>query len=427
MNERLLEIAGAVVGAFCSLDGTCSPDKHSNRAARHIWARTMLPRLLLTMAAANALTLPPDCGIATWRAGPSLVRVELDGGGKLNALTRSMWEALDAVLEDTDDALLITSGDAKAFSAGADVNAVASEPVDERRDFLRLEYETLEKLQERDAPTVAVADGVAFGAGAGVFMACDERIVTERSRLAMPECRIGIVPDAGALRFSDEALRARRRAVSGADGRAAQRPRFIQDGPRDALRAGQGGFRFGSTLRRAVERPGRGIDHAPRPSAWTRRGGLESGLFNEATLQAVRDAFEEGNTVDAVRADLETAREAAKKLQGSCGWATREAADGVLDVLDAAADGLQRGCPTALEITLDAIDRLAARRGDADPAAARYGRHGGASGRRTRCSAARRTSPRRGLRRRRAARRAAGSVQRRVARRRYCARRRRAS
>ena len=105
----------------------------------------MLPRLLVTAAAASALgPLPPDCGVATWRAGPSLVRVELDRGGKLNALTRSMWEALDAVLEDTDDALLITSGDAKAFSAGADVNAVASEPVDERRDFLRLEYETQE-------------------------------------------------------------------------------------------------------------------------------------------------------------------------------------------------------------------------------------------------------------------------------------------
>ena len=54
----------------------------------------MLPGLLLTMAAASALTLPKDCGVATWRAGPSLVRVELDRGGKLNALTRSMWEAV---------------------------------------------------------------------------------------------------------------------------------------------------------------------------------------------------------------------------------------------------------------------------------------------------------------------------------------------
>ena len=138
--------------------------------------------------------------------------------------------------------------------------------MDERRDFLRLEYETLEKLQERDAPTVAVADGLAFGAGAGVFMACDERIVTERSRLAMPECRM-CVPDAGALRFLTKHCEPRRRAVPGADGRAAQRARFIQDGPRDALRAGQGGFRFGSTLRGAVgERFGRGIDDAPRPA-----------------------------------------------------------------------------------------------------------------------------------------------------------------
>ena len=65
-------------------------------------------RLLLTLAAASALTLPKDCGVATWRAGPSLVRVELDRGGKLNALTRSMWEALDSILEDTDDALSVS-------------------------------------------------------------------------------------------------------------------------------------------------------------------------------------------------------------------------------------------------------------------------------------------------------------------------------
>ena len=334
----------------------------------------MLPGLLLSMAAASALTLPPDCGIATWRAGPSLVRVELDRGGKLNALTRSMWEALDAVLEDTDDALLITSGDAKAFSAGADVNAVASEPVDERRDFLRLEYETLEKLQEREAPTVAVADGLAFGAGAGVFMACDERIVTERSRLAMPECRIGIVPDAGALRFLTkhcEPAVARYLALTGVPlnahdlyktGLATRYVPDKEDLGLDQLYAELSSAPAGE-LTTPLDR--RGVE-APRR--------LESGLFNEATLQAVRDAFQQGNSVEAVRADLETAREAAKKLQGSCGWATREAADGVLDVLDAAADGLQKGCPAALAVTLDAIDRLAARRGDADPAAARYGR-----------------------------------------------------
>jgi enoyl-CoA hydratase/carnithine racemase len=298
--------------------------------------RTMLLSLL-TMAAASALTLPPDCGVATWRAGPSLVRVELDRGGKLNALTRSMWEALDAVLEDTDDALLITSGDAKAFSAGADVNAVASEPVDERRDFLRLEYETLEKLQERQAPTVAVADGLAFGAGAGVFMACGERIVTERSRLAMPECRIGIVPDAGALRFLTkhcEPAVARYLALTGVPlnahdlyktGLATRYVPDKEDLGLDQLYAELSSAPAGE-LATPLDR--RGVD-APRR--------LESGLFNEATLQAVRDAFEEGTTVDAVRADLETAREAAKKLQGSCGWATREAADGVLDVLDAAA------------------------------------------------------------------------------------------
>ena len=254
------------------------------------------------------------------------------------------------------------------------MNAVAQDPPEGRQDFLRLEYATLEKLQEREAPTVAVADGLAFGAGAGVFMACKERVVTERSRLAMPECRIGIVPDAGALRFLTkhcEPAVARYLMLTGAPLNAHDlyktglATRYVPD--KEDLGLEQLYAELSSAPAGEVTTPldRRGVE-APRR--------LESGLFNDVTLQAVRDAFGSGASIASIRDDLELCREAAKSYQGSSGWATREAADGVLDVLDAAADGLSRGCPTALDITLDAVDRLASRKDDAEPASSRYGR-----------------------------------------------------
>ena len=57
-------------------------------------------------------------------------------------------------------------------------------------------------------------------------------------------------------------------------------------------------------------------------------------------------------------------------------------------MLDAAADGLQRGCPTALAVTLDAIDRLAARRGDRGPRGSALRAARGARGERARLGGA---------------------------------------
>ena len=153
---------------------------------------------LVVVQNANAMSAS---GVRTSLAPNGVVQVELDRGGKLNALNRPMWEAIaDAVETSPDAPLVITSADPKAFSAGGDVTAIAGGPPKDVVDFLHLEYATLDALRER-RNTIAVSDGIVMGAGAGVFMACATRVVTERARFAMPEVRIALVPDAGALRF----------------------------------------------------------------------------------------------------------------------------------------------------------------------------------------------------------------------------------
>ena len=116
--------------------------------------------LALVVQNANAMSAS---GVRTSLAPNGVVQVELDRGGKLNALNRPMWEAIaDAVETSPDAPLVITSADPKSFSAGGDVTAIAGGPPKDVVDFLHLEYATLDALRER-RNTIAVSDGIVMG------------------------------------------------------------------------------------------------------------------------------------------------------------------------------------------------------------------------------------------------------------------------
>ncbi|KAK7230785.1 Enoyl-CoA hydratase carnithine racemase [Aureococcus anophagefferens] len=314
-------------------------------------------------------------GVRTSLAPNGVVQVELDRGGKLNALNRPMWEAIaDAVETSPDAPLVITSADPKAFSAGGDVTAIAGGPPKDVVDFLHLEYATLDALRER-RNTIAVSDGIVMGAGAGVFMACATRVVTERARFAMPEVRIALVPDAGALRFLSkhcEPAVARFLAVTGynlnahdlvACGLATHFAKRDQLAPLlEELAAAPAGELAVPVDRRCV---GQAPAHLATP------------LFVEASLAALRSVFggERCADVAAIDEKLAAARLEARGLLGSVGWQTREIAEQVLDLLDVAHAALAAAPPRALQATLDALDAVLAeaRTSDDDVALARFG------------------------------------------------------
>ena len=107
-------------------------------------------------------------------------------------------------------AVLLTAVEGKAFSAGGDIKHVDALPSHrEKVEFLHLEYSVHQRLFElaQRVPVIAVGDGIVMGAGAGLFMAAGVRVVTERTVFAMPETKIGLVPDAGALYFLTQVLR----------------------------------------------------------------------------------------------------------------------------------------------------------------------------------------------------------------------------
>ncbi|MEV7828908.1 enoyl-CoA hydratase/isomerase family protein [Microbacterium enclense] len=124
----------------------------------------------------------------------------------INALDLDMIRALHLTLDrwesDTDvDVVLLDGAGERGFCAGGDVRAlhemVTGGRVDEVNAFFREEYALDHRIATSKKPVVAIADGVCMGGGIGLAGHAAIRIVTERSRLAMPETRIGFTPDVG--------------------------------------------------------------------------------------------------------------------------------------------------------------------------------------------------------------------------------------
>ena len=123
----------------------------------------------------------------------------------INALDTGMVAAIDAALESwaddpsVDHVVLRGAGD-RGLCAGADLRAMRASAL--ARDgsgpaFFRSEYRLNARIARYPKPYVAVMDGITMGGGIGLSAHGSVRVVTERSRLAMPEVTIGLVPDVG--------------------------------------------------------------------------------------------------------------------------------------------------------------------------------------------------------------------------------------
>ena len=132
-------------------------------------------------------------------------RITMNRPQALNALTLGMvhriWEALLAWRTDPAVELVVLDGAGdRALCAGGDVRAL----YDSReqgsalaRTFWRDEYPLNALIGRYPKPFVAIQDGIVMGGGIGLSGHARDRIVTERSRLAMPETGIGLIPDVG--------------------------------------------------------------------------------------------------------------------------------------------------------------------------------------------------------------------------------------
>lgn len=132
--------------------------------------------------------------------------ITLNRPAALNALTYDMVRAIDVALRDWANdpnvalVLIDASGD-KAFCAGGDIADLyatgRSGDFTYGQRFWRDEYQLNALIAGFSKPIVTFLQGFTMGGGVGVGCHASHRIVCDSSRIAMPECGIGLVPDVG--------------------------------------------------------------------------------------------------------------------------------------------------------------------------------------------------------------------------------------
>mgnify|MGYP000215177263 CR=1 FL=1 len=133
-------------------------------------------------------------------------RITLTRPQALNALSYEMCTAIDTILrlwrEEEQVALVIIDAEGdKAFCAGGDIAELYQTGRDGNfdygRNFWRDEYRMNALIADYPKPVISFMQGFTMGGGVGLGCHGSHRIVDDSSRMAMPECGIGLVPDVG--------------------------------------------------------------------------------------------------------------------------------------------------------------------------------------------------------------------------------------
>ncbi|MGW1466101.1 enoyl-CoA hydratase/isomerase family protein [Streptomyces sp. NPDC002308] len=265
-------------------------------------------------------------------------RITLNRPRVLNALDHASVRALDAALvaaehDDTVTAVVVSGAGTRGLCAGGDIRALR----DDARaggaaslDFWRDEYRLNARIHRYRKPYVAYMDGIVMGGGVGISAHGSVRIVTERSRVAMPETAIGFVPDVGGTYLLSRApgelgthLALTGRSVGAADALLcglADHHVLAEDLP--ALTAALAGCTTPADVTRTVR------DHATGPGA--------------GELDAARDWIDSCYTADTVGGVVD-------RLRDHGAPAAKETAETLLTL-----------SPTALAVTLAAVRRARA-------------------------------------------------------------------
>jgi enoyl-CoA hydratase len=145
---------------------------------------------------------------------PDEILTHVDGGvgfltlnrpKAINSLNQTMVTAMAEVLtawsdDDAVRAVVVAGSGERGLCAGGDVVAIyhsARGDGSETRRFWYDEYRLNAQIARYPKPYVAVMDGIVMGGGVGVGAHGSHRVVTDATKMAMPEVGIGLIPDVG--------------------------------------------------------------------------------------------------------------------------------------------------------------------------------------------------------------------------------------
>lgn len=137
---------------------------------------------------------------------PGVVILTMARPEKLNAMDEQFFAELTDVMRrlgvDDDARAVVLTGTGRAFSAGGDVATFEAIDGDVRqvRPHLRRVYNAFHAVELCALPVIAAVNGIAFGGGTELALACDVVLAGESARFGFKEPTMGLMPGYGIVR-----------------------------------------------------------------------------------------------------------------------------------------------------------------------------------------------------------------------------------
>ncbi|MBR1203015.1 enoyl-CoA hydratase/isomerase family protein [Bradyrhizobium sp. AUGA SZCCT0051] len=157
-------------------------------------------------------------GSVNYEVRGKIAVLTLDEPNKLNALTTGIREGIREGLKRADQdnqirATVMTGAGGKAFCAGADIGNFDFDPEKARAFFIDA-MDVLTAPERALKPVIAAVNGIAYGGGFELAIACDFIIAAESARFAVPEIKLGLLPGFAIVRLADIVGRAKAKEMS---------------------------------------------------------------------------------------------------------------------------------------------------------------------------------------------------------------------
>jgi enoyl-CoA hydratase/carnithine racemase len=139
------------------------------------------------------------------RRGDGTALVTINRPDKLNAMNHAFFAELPEVMRTLDDdpevRVCVLTGAGKAFSAGGDISDFhALRGMSDYRRQVKMALESFLAIERAETVAIAAVNGLAFGGGTEITLACDLAFASERARFAFKEITLGLMPGYGLVR-----------------------------------------------------------------------------------------------------------------------------------------------------------------------------------------------------------------------------------
>ena len=129
--------------------------------------------------------------------------IELNNG-PVNVLNEADLNQIIGAIEEigfgNDVKVIVIKGNEKCFSAGADIKSFLELSKHERLNLASTSAKLFRLIKTCHKPVISSIHGVCLGGGLELALACDMRIITNDTKVGLPEVNLGIFPGFGGVR-----------------------------------------------------------------------------------------------------------------------------------------------------------------------------------------------------------------------------------